>query len=182
MGTSRRGTTRALRADLRQWALFAVWDSRGAYDRFITDSPVLARWSSQATTLDQFLLEPMKADGAWGGSNPFPALESSLALGADDPIAVLTRATVRPSQWWRFQRFVPMADDAMQRADGCELVVGMGEWPIGEQATFSVWRSTDAMTAFAYGSEAHREVVRRTSAQSWYSEQLFCRFRILDRH
>ncbi len=47
------------------------------------------------------------------------------------------------------------------------------------QATLSVWRSGAAMRGWAYRTPEHAEVVRRTRAEGWYSEELFARFRLL---
>jgi len=35
------------------------------------------------------------------------------------------------------------------------------------------------MKQFAYGSEEHRDVIHKTRANDWYSEEMFVRFRIL---
>ena len=33
------------------------------------------------------------------------------------------------------------------------------------------------MKDFAYGTEAHREAIRRRTKEDWYAEELFARFR-----
>lgn len=35
------------------------------------------------------------------------------------------------------------------------------------------------MKAFAYGSNEHAEVIRKTRKLDWYSEELFARFRLI---
>jgi hypothetical protein len=59
------------------------------------------------------------------------------------------------------------------------LAEGIGEWPLVQQATFSVWRDVADMMHFAYTSAHHRQAVADTRQKGWFSEELFARFRIL---
>ena len=91
-------------------------------------------------------------------------------------MAVLTRADVRLRRWLPFLGAGPAVSDAVQQAPGLLAVVGVGEAPLGRQATFSLWSSAGHMEAFAAGHPAHRRVVERTRAERWYGEELFARF------
>src|SRR4029079_14251480 len=102
-------------------------------------------------------------------------LRSARAPAIDGPVAVLTRATVRPSRWHRFRGSRPPVSRERARAGGLRAAVGVGEAPVGLQATFSIWSDAAAVTAFARGPE-HRAVVRRTRADGWYGHELFDRF------
>ncbi len=61
------------------------------------------------------------------------------------------------------------------------MALGMGEWPVGELATFSVWESAAALRAYAYEDADHLDVIRRTYDEKWYSEELYCRFTVTAR-
>ena len=54
--------------------------------------------------------------------------------------------------------------------------MGIGENPITQQATVSVWEDVESMKKFAYLQAGHREIVQRTRQRGWYSEELFARF------
>lgn len=174
---SGRGTSMSLGADLRRWALLAVWREERALEEFLKSSPVAARWRREARESWQVRLTPLTSRGRWGGVEPFgPDLGGTPGPNPGGPVAVLTRASIRPSRLVPFYRSVPEVDRLLREQDGCLASVGVGEWPLARQATFSLWRDAGAVRDFAYRGHAHRGVVGRTRAENWYSEELFARF------
>jgi hypothetical protein len=175
LGTGR-GSTMTLGADLRRWALFAVWEEESALDAFLAGSPVVERWDDLSRERYDVRLRVLRAHGAWGGANPLAATAPATPGNGSGPLAILTRATIRTARLPAFYRAIDPPASDLSRSPGLLAAVGIGEWPVARQATFSLWRSLDDARAFAYRSDAHAEVVRRTRAERWYSEQLFARF------
>jgi len=173
VGTAQ-GHSLAWRPDLLRWGLIATWEHPEHLDAFLASSPVTKRWREHATESWTVRLVPLKSVGCWGGSNPFPVEDAS---GDDGPCAVLTRASLRALRTRRFMSAVPAIDLDLARAPGLIASLGFGETPVTRQGTLSLWQSQTAMRAFAYGTDAHREAIRRRSAEDWYSEELFARFR-----
>ncbi|MBA2530232.1 MAG: monooxygenase [Euzebyales bacterium] len=173
------GRTFTLRdADPRRWGLFAVWDHAGALDAFEAVSPVPRAWAGIADERWRAELAGVRSRGRWAGRDP---LASALWTDApaDASVAVLTRARIRSWHSLAFWRAVPPVSADLRRQPGLRYAIGIGEAPLGLQATFSVWRSNADLTAYAYARPQHREVIRRTRDEGWYAEELFSRFAVL---
>jgi hypothetical protein len=159
-------------ADLSRSALFAVWDDEPFLDSFLTDSKVARRWSGAEESW-HVRLRAIGGHGTWKGFDPLTGLDA----GTDDgPVAIITRANVRRGSWRAFGAASEVVDDELHRAPGLVDVVGIGETPVGSLVTFSLWESLAAARNFAYSMPDHVEVVRRTRAEGWYSEEMFARF------
>lgn len=177
MGTGS-GIGFSAKPDLRTWALFATWESADAWDRFRAASPLLRRHDAREEVYS-LLLAPAGAHGRWGGAEPFGPLGGVSPLTDDEPAAVLTRARIRPTRARRFWSRVAPVDHTLRDRPGLLLTLGFGEVPWLRQGTLSVWRTRAAMEAWAYGTPAHAETVRRTREEGWYAEELFARLRFL---
>ena len=133
-----------------------------------------ARHSASAKTL---VLRPQQSHGRWDGVEPFRV---SGGYDRDAETAVLTRARIKarhlPAFWRRVARVSESVGEYPQR----RFSVGVGELPVIQQATVSLWDSGRAMEDYAYRSRYHAEVVRLTRERGWYAEELFCRFGVLD--
>ncbi len=180
LGTGR-GRQMTASADLTRWALFAVWDDVASLHRFTHRHPIARRWRHADERYD-LAMEPLGAHGSWDGVDPVAGAGAADTGGRGDagPVAVLTRATVRWRRVPTFLRAVPPVDHALDHADGLLATVGIGELPVGRQATFSLWRDAAAVRAFAYGDAEHTTVIDRTRAEGWYGEEWFARFRPLE--
>jgi heme-degrading monooxygenase HmoA len=173
MGTGN-GRNTGPSVDLRRRAVFAVWDDDIALDQFLRSSPVATAWREAAEAW-HVRLRLISGGGEWRGRE----ILRPMTVATDDepgPIVTLTRANVRAKHWRTFAQVSRATNIEVAAADGLLRVVGVGEAPIGKQATVSVWQDEAALTSFAYRNAGHIEVMRRTRQEGWYSEEVFARF------
>ena len=176
LGTSRGRTFTAADTDPLHWALLSCWDTPAQATAFERASYVTG-WEARSVERLRLELRPLSSTGRWSRREPFgPEDQTADAAG---PCAILTRARLVPRKAMTFRRAVPPVAAALAGTSGLRLARGIGEAPIGLQATFSVWDDLAAAKKFAYGNVAHRDVVRRTTEVGWYAEQLFARFAVI---
>ena len=164
-------------ADPRHWALVASWESFADADRF-ERHPLSRAWAAHSQETLRLRLRPLSATGRWSRTEPFGGARAG--AGAPGPAAVLTRARLVARRAAQFWQAVPPVAAALRGAPGLRFARGIGEAPVGLQATFSVWDDLAAATAFAYRTPEHRQVITRTAQAGWYAEQLFARFAVID--
>jgi hypothetical protein len=177
MGTGKNGTF-DIKPDLNQWAYLWVWNSEGDYRKFLEVS-YISKYLKKFT--DEFFtiyLSPKQSHGFWDRKQPF-ASNTHTSFGTDEPIVVLTRATIKLKKAKDFWKNVPEIAQNFSNNEGFIYSIGIGEVPFLKQATISIWRNEASMKAFAYHKKQHAEVIKKTRQNKWYSEELFARFSLL---
>ncbi|RIV27420.1 DUF3291 domain-containing protein [Fibrisoma montanum] len=167
--------------DFSTYVFLGVWEEQAAARHFFQSDGYrdLQRGTTQVGTL---YLQPQRSHGLWDGQNPFMTTKPEAASSPDPtaPVAVLTRATIRPRALPDFWRHVPQARQRLNdHRNDLVFGIGVGEVPLVQQCTISVWRNPAAVDQYAYRQSGHKEVVRLTRQRRWYSEELFARFSVL---
>lgn len=179
MGSGRNGTFDKT-PDLQQWAILTVQPLESAHNplvRSLYGSFIYGWLKLFKCETFTILLNPVEGHGTWDGKKSFGELPAKSSYAG--VIAVLTRATIRPGKLKYFWQNVAGVAGKMKDAEGFITSFGIGEVPWIKQATFSIWRSKEAMLAFAYGMREHTAVIQKTRQQKWYSEDMFTRFSIV---
>tara|TARA_B110000008_G_scaffold9599_2_gene9338 strand:- start:2685 stop:3380 length:696 start_codon:yes stop_codon:yes gene_type:complete len=170
---------------------FSVWPDWGTYAWFTvfdTEENALSFFASDNIFNDLVACSssvfgwdaiPLKCHGTWNGINPFGELSEIEHSGQ---LAVLTRASIKKSQALRFWWNVPAASRNISNHPGLIFSKGVGEYPLLEQATLSLWNSTEELNEFAYKSRQHAPVVKKTRKFNWYSEELFLRMMVIKKY
>lgn len=167
-----------LTPNLGVYAFLGHWEDRASADRFFASHPWLQKAKARTRDRATFYLQATMTHGEWGGQRPFP--DDRAAYDPKQPVAVITRATIRTRKLPDFWRYVPQTSASVYDHPERKLSIGVGEYPVFMQATFSLWTSGRAMQDFAYRSDHHKEVVKLTRERDWYKEEMFTRFTVTD--
>lgn len=166
--------------DFSQYVFLGVWDDMALAKTFFASQvwqPFLPKDPHGTSVL---YLQPLKSHGLWDGIDPFTPTAVLPPPNPTAPVAVLTRANIRPGALLDFYRNIPQARQRIaDQGDNLLLAMGVGEKPLVQQCTISVWRNAAAVDQFAYRQSGHREIVKKTRQRNWYSEELFARFSVV---
>ncbi|MDG2464329.1 MAG: DUF3291 domain-containing protein [Crocinitomicaceae bacterium] len=159
--------------DWSVYFLLQVWESEEAAHTFFNSSDLIQQYSERTDEIFTLYMKNISAGGTWVGKTPF---KKGADLNPDLPIAVITRATIKWNWLIRFWKYVPTSQEALDGNEGLIYTKGVGEIPIVQMATFSLWKNFEAVKQFAYNSKQHQEAIRKTRKNDWYREELFARF------
>ena len=156
------------------YGLLGVWEKQAHAQHFFQAHPAFRPFAERSQEHFTVYLKNYQAHGYWSGQQPF--LTTADAPGANHPVVVLTRATINLARLRPFWRQALRINQEFAAHTDCWFSLGIGEWPVVQQATFSLWKNADSMKQFAYGSDLHRQAVRQTRQHNWFTEDLFARF------
>lgn len=160
------------RPNLGRVGLIASWDDELALDAFLAGHPL----AEQLAHGWHVRLQPTRVFGTWPQLPGLPATE--MPMDDMEPAAVLTLGRLKLSQTLRFLRASAAAEGLAVRDPALLASTGLAR-PPGLVATFSLWRTTSAMRAYARGerSREHLAAVQAHAARPFHHASAFVRFR-----
>ncbi|MHB0756412.1 hypothetical protein [Polaribacter sp. M15] len=162
----------SIQPDFSTYGFVTVFETESQAEIFVK-SDAMQQYKNTACDFSIVFMKTIKSHGEWSKQNPF---KSSTAMDKNKPLAVITRATIKPKLAHKFWKYVPSVSKSMDNYKELVYSKGIGEFPLLMQATFSIWSSAEAMINYAYQNPKHAEMVKKTRELQWYSEELFARF------
>jgi hypothetical protein len=163
----------ALKPNFSVYAFLAIWSDEQTAKNFFENHPLFNEYCSRSSEQFTFYLRPLSAYGKWEGKTLF---EADQKPKADQQIAVLTRARLRKRKLPAFWKHVHSVSVKATDNPDCLLSIGVGERPLFELTTFSIWKDTESMEQFAYKKGKHSAAIRKARQDQWFEEDLFARF------
>jgi hypothetical protein len=157
------------------YSLLQIWDSEKAANHFFETSELMSLYKNRTSEIWTLYLKNVVSKGEWSGKNPF---EVNTDIDENNKLlCVITRATIKPKKLFRFWKYVPTAQMPIEK--GTKVLIftkGIGELPVIQMATFSIWTDFKALKSYAYESPEHKKAIHLTRKLDWYKEELFARF------
>lgn len=165
--------------DFSMYAFVAIFESESKASSFFASNQRWNNLASAASDIKVYEGFAIKGHGTWNGKQPFDWQE--LPADFSGKVAVITRASIRWSQAWRFWLNVPSASRHIDQQEGLLFAKGVGELPLVEQATISIWDSIKSLEQYAYKTRQHAQMIKKTRKFNWYKEEMFIRIAIPSR-
>ena len=149
---------------------------------------VVVESPAKAKTINKYLGPGYEVLASFGHVRDLPAKDGSVDPDhdfrmvwevdhkAEKRLNEIARAAIRTRCAPAFYRAIAGPDGDLPRQPGVLAALGFGERPLLRQGNFSLWRTLEDATRFAYARPAHGGVVRRARAEDWFAEELFARF------
>ena len=164
----------SIKPDFGQYGWLGVWETEEIARDFFKQNALFQAFTRKSTTHYTVYAQPVVAHGKWDGVEPF---KPQGTFDADKPVAVLTRATIKTNHLWNFWRYVPRVSKSIDDySENRFLSVGIGELPLVQQATFSVWKSGQAMMEYAYKKPVPRRSGEKNAGIGLVQRGTFCAF------
>ena len=161
--------------DFSSYVMITSWENDDFRKKFIDKNELFQEIINKSSKRIEIKIDPYNYIGSWNGINPFKN-KSSYKKGK---IIVLTRARVKLNKLINFLISTSSAAKSINSKTGAEYYKGVGELPIIEQATISIWKSEQSMKDYAYSDKSHLKIINKARKNKWYSEELFVRSNIL---
>ena len=161
--------------DLTSYVMISAWENDAFRKNFTNKNKSFKEIIKKTSKRVEIKIDPYNYVGSWNGINPF-INKSSYKEGK---IIVLTRARVRLNKLINFFISTSSAAKSINSKKGAEYYKGVGELPIIEQATISIWKSEQSMKDYAYSDKSHLKKIHKARKNNWYSEELFVRSNII---
>ena len=130
MGTGKNGTF-DIKPDLNQWAYLWVWNSESDYRKFLEVSYISKYLKKFADEFFTIYLSPKQSHGFWDRKQPF-ASNTHTSFGIEEPIVVLTRATIKLKKAKDFWKYT-LGNSALENS---ELFKQYGWWSAKDLASY----------------------------------------------
>ena len=161
--------------DFSSYVMITSWKNDYNRKKFIDENNIINEIITRSYKRVEVKIDPYNFTGSWNGINPFKNISSY----DGGKIIVLTRARVKLNKLLNFLFNTSIAARSIKSQGGAEFYKGIGELPIIEQATLSIWMSEQRMKDYAYSDKNHLKILNKARKDKWYSEELFVRSNIL---
>ncbi len=170
------GSGFSLWPDFSTYALLVDWESRDLANEFFEKDLLFQKFRERTIKQKTFWLCPYKRKGHWEGVFPFQIGENT---HQNKEILVLTRGRINFWRLFLFWRKVPRINSSLLTSKGLKFQLGVGEWPLIQLATVSIWENEKDMLGFAYQKNEHKKIIKLTQEKHIFVQDMFVRFDIV---
>lgn len=160
--------------DLSVSCLLQVWETEADADAFFKDSELMKQYPARTEEIWTIYMKNTSSRGEWSKQTPFE-VHSNIDKN-NTFLCAITRATIKARYLYHFWSHVPAARKPIHKdTKGMVFSKGIGEVPIFQMATFSIWESPQDLRAYSHG-EGHYEAIQIVQKTGCFKESLFARF------